>query len=221
MKEKYFTTEQIENQAREMIRQLKQESLIRSQRLEPNNSALLVIDMQSYFLAPEAHAYVPSAEAIVPLINELVRAYYEKKLPVIFTQHLNTAQDAGMMGVWWDDLILSENSTSEIVPEMDISEGIIVQKTQYDAFYETSLEAILLEKSVKQVVVSGVQTHLCCETTARAAFSRGFEVFFLVDGNATYNQDFHMGSLRNLAHGFATLMLSNDIQAALKTAAKN
>ena len=45
-------------------------------------------------------------------------------------------------------------------------------------------------------------THLCCETTARSAFVRGFDVFFLVDGTATYNIEFHMSSLLTLTHGF-------------------
>jgi len=54
-------------------------------------------------------------------------------------------------------------------------------------------------------VVCGVMTHLCCETTAREAFVRGFEVFFPVDGTASYNQKFHEASLQNLAHGFAIL----------------
>jgi isochorismate hydrolase len=58
--------------------------------------------------------------------------------------------------------------------------------------------------------------HLCCETTARSAFTRGFEVFFLVDGTASYNRDFHQASLLNLAHGFATLLLTGEALAALE-----
>jgi isochorismate hydrolase len=95
---------------------------------------------------------------------------------------------------------------------------MILPKTQYDAFYGTSLEAELRRYAVDQVVISGVMTHLCCETTARAAFVRGFQVFFLVDGTATYNQDFHRASLLNLSHGFATLSLVSEILAALQEA---
>ena len=56
-------------------------------------------------------------------------------------------------------------------------------------------------------------THLCCETTARSAFVHGYEVFFLVDGTATYNQDFHRASLMNLAHGVAVLSLAGHFLA--------
>ncbi|MGB9641195.1 MAG: isochorismatase family protein, partial [Anaerolineales bacterium] len=53
---------------------------------------------------------------------------------------------------------------------------------------------------------------LCCETTARSAFIRGFEPFFLVDGTATYNSYFHQATLLNLNHGFASLTLCADLQ---------
>ncbi len=54
-------------------------------------------------------------------------------------------------------------------------------------------------------------THLCCETTARAAFTRGYEVYFSIDGTATYNHEFHLGTLMNLAHGFAIPILITEI----------
>lgn len=120
------------------------------------------------------------------------------------------------MGTWWKDLISIENPHSAIIPEFDYSHRSVLRKNQYDAFYETSLEEILRRKSVSQVVISGVMTHLCCETTARSAFVRGFEVFFLVDGTATYNQDHHLATLLNLAHGFATPVLTTQLQAALQ-----
>ena len=98
---------------------------------------------------------------------------------------------------------------------MDVSKGYLVEKSQYDAFYETELEEYLLEKGVGQVVIGGVMTHLCCETTARAAFIRGFDVFFLIDGTATYNEDFHRAALLNLAHGFARPVLCEEILAQI------
>ena len=60
-------------------------------------------------------------------------------------------------------------------------------------------------------VISGVMTHLCCETTARAAFMRGFEVFFTVDGTATYNEALHRSSLLTLSHGFAIPVLIDEL----------
>jgi bifunctional isochorismate lyase / aryl carrier protein len=112
---------------------------------------------------------------------------------------------------WWRDLIRPNTPLSEITAELDLSKGIVINKSQYDAFHNTALEQNLHQKHISQVVISGVMTHLCCETTARSAFTRGFEVFFLVDGTATYNAEFQRASLMNLAHGFAILSRVNDI----------
>jgi len=53
--------------------------------------------------------------------------------------------------------------------------------------------------------------HLCCETTARSAFVKGFEVVFVIDGTATYNKDFYISTLLNLSHGFAIPVLTEEI----------
>lgn len=179
----------------------------------PGLSALLVLDMQGYFLNPDSHAYIPSAAAILPGLKALARAYAAQDLPIVFTQHVNTPDNAGKMSTWWRELIKPEEPRAAILPDFDLSQGIVLKKEQYDAFYQTPLEEILKEKGVRQVVIGGVMTHLCCETTARSAFMRGFDVFFLIDGTATYHRDFHRASLMNLAHGFATLVTVEELLA--------
>ena len=182
----------------------------------PCQSALLVLDMQNYFLDAASHAFIPSAPAILPNLCALIQAYRSRQLPVIFTRHLNREQEAGMMSRWWRDLIRPESPLSQITPSLDVAQSPVILKNQYDAFYQTELEGTLRQMGARQVLISGVMTHLCCETTARSAFVRGFEVFFLVDATATYNADFHQASLLNLAHGFATLLLSGEALAALE-----
>ncbi len=180
-------------------------------KFSPENSALLVLDMQRFFLNKNSHALIPSTSCIIPVINKLVQKYYKKNLPVIFTKHINNLRNAGNMKKWWKDLIKENSEFSEIIDEIDISKGIIIEKAQYDAFYKTELEKILKRKGIKQVVITGVMTHLCCETTARSAFIRGFDVFFVIDGTATYNYKFHLSSVLNLSHGFAVPVLSENI----------
>ncbi len=218
MKEHYFTAQNLEQQARSLYLQAAKYSREKSIKYFPPDSALLVLDMQEYFLAPTSHAYIPSAEAILPGIIQLIEAYTSRGRPVIFTQHINREGDAGMMAIWWKDMITPGNEFHRTVPGIDVSKGRLIQKSQYDAFYHTQLEGILHEQQVKQVVICGVMTHLCCETTARSAFMCGFEVFFTVDGTATYNLDFHRSSLTNLAHGFATLVLVSDLLEAARGA---
>jgi isochorismate hydrolase len=220
-KQRYFTPESIGQKSRQMLEEV---SGLRSKhelRLSPKHSALLVLDMQRYFLEESSHACIPAAQAIVHKIVALVESYYQKSLPIIFTRHLNSTADAKMMTKWWRDFIERDDPLSGIIPEFDLTRGMLIEKSQYDAFYETRLEEILRQKGATQVVICGVMAHLCCETTARSAFVRGFEVFFTINGTATYNERFHRATLLNLAHGFAIPVLIDEILADLSRADEN
>ena len=216
MKQPYFTPSNIRDKAQEMLQQVQGYKRRHIPPLTPQACALLILDMQEYFLEPGSHAFTPSAPAIIPNINSLVDAFSRQNLPIIFTQQLNTPENAGVLKTWWHDMITAENPFSAISDQFDLSKGTVVIKTQYDAFYNTALEEILQNNQVQQVVICGVMTHLCCETTARSAFVLGFEVFFTIDGTATYNQEFHLASLLNLSHGFATPVLASEILAAFE-----
>jgi isochorismate hydrolase len=211
MKETYFTDLSLDQQASELYQQVSEITRIQKLEFKPAYSALLVLDMQSYFLDVSSHAYIPSAGAILDGILQLIEAYNARQMPIFFSQHINTADNAGMMSVWWKDLITSDNPLHRIIPEIDLSVGSLIQKNQYDVFCRTPLDEMLHARGVTQVVICGVMTHLCCETTARSAFMNGFEVFFPVDGTATYNLAYHRSSLVNLAHGFASLVFIKDL----------
>ena len=211
-KEPYFTLETIHAKAQSMLASV---SEFRRRhvdiRFHPGRAALLVLDMQDYFLRADSHAFIPSAPAILPGIQSLVKVFAAYGRPVIFTRHVNTPEDAGMMAKWWQDLIRPDAAGSKIAAGLDVSKGKIVRKSQYDAFHGTSLETDLRAGGVGEVVITGVMTHLCCETTARSAFTRGFEVFFTIDGTATYTEAFYCATLLNLSHGFAVPVLVEEI----------
>lgn len=170
--------------------------------LEKGKPALLVLDMQDYFLDPESHAFVPSAPELIAPLKKVINTFKFHELPVFFTRHLNTAENAGSMGRWWRDIITEENPLSRINAAFDTPSELIV-KSQYDAFLHTNLQDRLNRHAVTSVVVTGVMTNLCCETTARAAFTRGYDVVFPVDCTAAYNMALHNATILNLAHGFA------------------
>lgn len=203
MKTKYFTLDTIEAKSREFMERI--DGLKKRTRIAftPERSALLILDMQRFFIDESSHAHVPSARAIIPGIARLANLFGERGLPVISTRHVNSDDDAMMMGIWWRDVIRKESGLSEIVADLALPYAEVIEKPQYDAFYKTELEDILKKSGVSQVVVTGVMTHLCVETTARSAFVRGFEVIFPIDGTAAYNEDFHLSTLINLSHGFA------------------
>lgn len=220
-KEAYFTADSIRERSRFLLEAVAPARARRSERkLDPAAAALLILDMQAYFLEPDSHAFVPSAPAIVPCLQTLAELFRSASRPVIASRHVNTLEDAGMMASWWRELISPQSAHSQLITPFDAPNSTVIIKTQYDAFHLTPLERTLLESGTRQVVICGVMTHLCCESTARGAFMRGFEVFFPVDGTATYNLSFHRASLSALAHGFGTPVLSEQIEAWMRAYAE-
>ncbi|MBN2045041.1 MAG: cysteine hydrolase [Anaerolineales bacterium] len=212
MKSLYFTSTGIEKQAEALIEDIQAQ---RPEKITISHPALLVLDMQEYFLHPDSHAFVPSAPVILPRVVALIKAFQQAGLPVIFTQHINTSQNAGMMSEWWREMITPDHPLAGLHPNLPVENEKIIQKTQYDAFLGTELDSWLQKFCADEIVITGVMTHLCCESTARAGFMRGYRVWFCADGTATYNLDFHLASLRNLAHGFAIPVLTTEIIGAV------
>lgn len=116
-----------------------------------------------------------------------------------------------MLKKWWDEIITRNDDYYKLSDEIYEPDTPLIIKTQYDAFYKTDLYKLLRRFKTKQVVITGVMTNLCCETTARSAFIQGFEVYFVVDGTATQNEMMHRATLLNLSYGFAIPILAKDI----------
>lgn len=217
-REQYFTRETLPSKSQELLASVviarRRHSDIK---FKPSAAALLVLDLQEYFLKESSHAFVPSAPAIIPGVLKLVTAFANANSPIFATRHLNSPQDAGMMSKWWRDRIDAANAYSDNITLPFLPKIQIIHKTQYDAFHCTALGDILHDLRIAQVVICGVMTHLCCETTARSAFMRGFEVFFPVDGTATYNEQLHRASLLTLSHGFAIPVLIDELLQYMET----
>lgn len=211
MKEKYFTPENIDYKSGQIKNQLQKICGRSSLDFSKENSALLVLDMQDFFCNKHSHAYIPSCDAVILKINRLIACFEQAKQPIIFTKHINTKHNAKMMGQWWRDILEENHIYSGIIKDFDLKSHIVLEKTQYDAFYKTSLESVLKEFKANSLVITGVMTHLCCETTARAAFVRGFNPFMPIDATATYNEKFHVNTMENFAHGFSAPVLTEEI----------
>ncbi len=221
MKTEYFKSESIEKKTAEMLAEIKRRIHVHYIPFTAEKSALLILDMQIYFLDQNSHAFIPAASAIIPGLKSLISAFKSKNQPVIFTRHIDSGDPDDSMARWWKGSILKETKHSEIRGDLDTAGCRIFEKSQYDAFYGTPLEEFLRETHIRQVVICGVITHLCCETTARSAFMRGFDVFFPVDGSASYNDDFHMAALLNLSHGFAVPVTVGEILKQVKSNDEN
>ena len=189
----------------------------------PHKSVLLVIDMQQYFCNPLSHAYFKASTKIVPNIFRLISIYRQKSLPVIFTKYaLLRTESPGAMGRWWKDVLYDDESFSSIINKFHpLPDEPVIRKTQYSAFYKTNLKKILNNFKITNILITGVLTHLCCETTARDAFMRNYDVFFVADATASDEKDFHEASIRNLSDGFATIVTTDEVISWLEKKSNN
>lgn len=170
---------------------------------EKDRTAVLLVDLQEYFRG--------IINPILDNITHLVSAAREKKIPLLFTQHGHEPGTShGMLGRWWGDLIIKGSDDALLIPELNVGKrDHIIPKDTYSAFHKTDLEEKLKALGVADLVIGGVMTNLCCETSARDAFARDFRIFFLADGTSTVSEDFHLSTLKNLGYGFATLLSCN------------
>jgi len=177
-------------------------------RLKVGASALLVIDMQLFFLESDSPTFTPGGPAILPNVRRLLTAFREAGRPVIFTRHVHHSDDldSGIMAWWWKGKCLEGSRESEIHPDLaPLPSEKVVFKHRYSAFYNTDLETVLRCLKVEDLVVTGLMTNLCCESTVRDAYYRDYRVFFPADGTGTINEEMHLASLMNLAYGFASI----------------
>jgi isochorismate hydrolase len=188
-------------------------------RLSRERSALLVIDMQRYFLDESSHAYLPASRGIVGNVTTIIDAFRGRSLPVIYTRHAHLdTEEPGAMDRWWKDKVMDGTEMSEIAAELKPKPGEpVLRKSRYSAFVGTALESMLRERGITGLVITGVMTHLCCETTARDAFMRDFNVFFVVDGTASETEDLHLSSLKTLTDGFAIPVTTEEVIGWLRS----
>lgn len=203
--ERYVTPLNLKDKTKEWKEEIASYNLHHME-LDSKRSCLLVIDMQNYFLDQASPSFIPAGLTVLPNVARLIKSFRERKLPVIYTAHVHKSKelDGGILGWWWEGMIIENTKDAEIHLDLaPLAEEKVVYKHRYSAFYNTDLETVLRCLDVRDLLITGVMTNLCCESTARDAYFRDHRVFFLMDAAATLTEELHLATLRNLAYGFA------------------
>ena len=87
----------------------------------------------------------------------------------------------------------------------------MVMKKAYGAFFQSSLDRVLRNLNVKTLVMTGIATNFCVETTSREAVAYGYHVVLVSDATATYDPDGHQATLKVIATGFGDVMTTDEI----------
>jgi ureidoacrylate peracid hydrolase len=159
--------------------------------LVPARTALINVDMQNCFVEDSPLAS-PDGPAVLHRINRLAEACRSAGVLVVHTRGW-MRPDGSNLGVMGEivppfivDLYTAGTGTAELHPSLVVDDtDVVLDKPRYGAFHGTDLEMILRHRGIDTVLISGIATNICCETTAREAAQRDFRVMFLRDGTAT------------------------------------
>jgi biuret amidohydrolase len=178
--------------------------------------ALVMIDMQRDFLEPGGFGAalgndVGRLQAIVPTLEKLLAAFRDRGLTVIHTQECHkpdlsdcppskiirgkgtlTIGDSGTMG---RILIQGEPGNAIISQLAPLPEEIVILKPGKGAFYDTPLQSILQQRRISHLLITGVTTEVCVQTTMREANDRGYECLLVEDCTESYFPEFKQATV--------------------------
>jgi biuret amidohydrolase len=187
----------------------------------PTRIGLIVIDMQRDFILPGGFGAslgndVSRLSAIIPAVQRLIAAFRRAGRPVIHTKECHRPDmsdcppskrrriqtkgglpglrigDSGPMG----RLLIAGERGTEIIPELAPLPGEpVIEKPGKGGFYATNLEATLRQLGIEQLVLAGVTTEVCVQTTMREANDRGFECLLAEDATESYFPEFKAATL--------------------------
>ncbi len=181
-----------------------------------DSTALLIIDMQRDFVEPGGFGEtlgndVSLLQAIVPTVQAVLHAWRKAGGWVIHTREAHAADlsdcppakrlrgapslrigDAGPMG----RILIAGEPGNAIIPELAPVEGEwVIDKPGKGAFYATSLQAGLKNRGITHLIVMGVTTEVCVQTTLREANDRGYDCLVIEDGTESYFPEFKAATL--------------------------
>jgi nicotinamidase-related amidase len=191
--------------------------------------ALLVVDVQQEYFDPEGPAFVPDGAKALPRILDLIAGFRAHDLPVVFIRHAHRpdGSDLGRMGDFLppdeEDSFVEGTPRVAFVDELPVTEDdLVVTKRRYSSFAGTDLAPILRTLGVTTVVVTGLMTSFCCETTARDASTLDYETLFVIDavagpdlvgpdGEPVPSATVTRSTATALANGFAEVVEAADV----------
>ncbi|QMW23094.1 cysteine hydrolase family protein [Sandaracinobacteroides saxicola] len=201
-------------------------------RLDPSHTALLLIDMQHGFLSPGGSVArigfpVGLLAPAVPACARLLAAARRQGMPIAHTRYVF---EPGLTdgGVMVDDMLpelrreralVRGSADADIIPDLAPAPGErVFDKNRPSACLNTGLEAWLQAGGIRQVIVAGVTTSVCVETSVRDLAQRDWRVIIAEDAVAEYDAERHAVALKTLGLLFARRMMTAEIIAAMEDA---
>lgn len=189
--------------------------------VEPSKTAIVVVDVQNDFCHPEGNSAqngsdVSAALAILPQMQRFLEAGREFGARIVFVQKVHedcTDSEAWLArgdgkpgtscrkGSWGADFIGVAPQPGEAV----------VASHRYSAFVNSRLDTVLRTYKIENLIMTGVASNVCVESTARHGYMLDYNIVFLSDCTASYAQDVHEMTLHNIGKHFGVVAASTDV----------
>jgi bifunctional isochorismate lyase/aryl carrier protein len=180
---------------------------------EPQRAALLIHDMQQYFLNFWGEGS-PLVKQVVDNIAALRRYCKQQGIPVFYTAQPNqqSDEDRALLNDMWGPGLNKHPEQQAVVSALapDADDTVLV-KWRYSAFHRSPLQDILQESGRDQLIICGVYAHIGCMTTAIDAFMRNIKPFMVADGLADFSRDEHLMALRYTAGRCGRVVMTADL----------
>jgi len=197
--------------------------------LNPQETALLVVDMQKFYLEATSTNFCPAALDIITNINALATAFRDFGAPVIWLRNILGNKDIKSWSSFYDRLtkkhlsyrrekLAKDGDGFQLFEGMDVrSSDRKVNKTRFSAFARdaSNIEKVLGEYGTHVLVVCGIVTNVCVESTVRDAMMLNYEVLVAEDACASSNERAHEASINNMYTHFADVTLTSNIKRLL------
>jgi ureidoacrylate peracid hydrolase len=198
--------------------------------IAPARTALLLIDFQVDFAAPDGPmaqegAEVTAALRAVKQAEQLAQGAREAGVLLVFTRSIARPDvsapllDEARARRGEQDkprLCVEGTRGAEFVGPQPRHGELVVSKHRYSIFHGTGLDAALKQRNIDTLVISGVTTECCVQSSVWAAFERRFHIFIASDACAAYEHDLHDGALKAMALSGANLASAAQFAALWK-----
>lgn len=195
-----------------------------AEKINPRSSALVVVDVQNDFCSQggffdKRGDDLSFIQATIPKIKSIISEARRAGTTVIFIQAVYDpeyisavmAEQRERRGSGRLPLCLSDSWGVDFCEVKPLAGDIVVNKHRYSAFIGTDLDLILRSRGIKTLIMAGVATNVCVESTARDGFMHDYHIVFLEDCAATTDKELHASTLDNINRYFGQVASSGEV----------
>lgn len=192
-------------------------------KVDPRRAGLIVVDVQNDFCAPDGYFAktgndVSMVEAMIPRLEALIEGARAGGVPVVFVQAI---YDEHFLSGPWKERNIRRNLDvprcvtgswgADFYRVKPAGSDLVVRKHRYSAFIDTELDMILRVRGIETLIMTGVATNVCVESTARDGFMKDYYIVFTADATATTSRALQEGTLQNIRDNFGVVVSSEEI----------